>query len=93
MRRFLAGAAGLTVIVDRLLEFRPDGVPAETIWPAYEPDLFTDEPPDPELRRRLGIADGESVLVYAGQRAPVERGRDAEPLPGRRRREPPRPAG
>ena len=66
MRRFLAGAAGITVIIDRLLEFRPDGVPAEIVWPAFEPDLFTAGPADPELRRRLGIADGDSVLVYAG---------------------------
>jgi hypothetical protein len=54
------------VIVDRLLEFQPDGIPSEVVWPAYEPDLFTADPPDPELRRRLGIADGESVIVYAG---------------------------
>jgi glycosyltransferase involved in cell wall biosynthesis len=66
MRRFLAGAAGITVIVDRLLEFRPDGVPAEILPPAYEAELFTDEPPEAELRRRLGIGDDESVLVYAG---------------------------
>jgi glycosyltransferase involved in cell wall biosynthesis len=66
MRRFLDGAAGITVIVDRLLEFRPDGVPAELLPPAYEPELFTDDPPEPELRRRLGIGDDESVLVYAG---------------------------
>jgi glycosyltransferase involved in cell wall biosynthesis len=70
MRRFLAGAAGITVIVDPLLEFRTDGVPAETIWPAYEPELFSDEPPELELRRRLGIAEGESVLVYAGNAHP-----------------------
>jgi glycosyltransferase involved in cell wall biosynthesis len=66
MRSFLAGAAGLSVIVDRLLEFQPDGIPSEVVWPAYEPDLFRPEPPDPELRLRLGIADAESVLVYAG---------------------------
>jgi glycosyltransferase involved in cell wall biosynthesis/SAM-dependent methyltransferase len=66
MRSFLAGAAGLTVIVDRLLEFQPDGIPSEVVWPAYEPDLFTPDPPEPELRRRLGIADGESVVVYTG---------------------------
>jgi glycosyltransferase involved in cell wall biosynthesis len=66
MRTFLAGAAGLTVIVDRLLEFQPDGIPSEVVWPAYEPDLFTTDPPEPELRQRLGIADGESVVVYAG---------------------------
>lgn len=66
MRSFLAGAAGMTAIVDRLLEFRPDGLPSEVIWPAFEPELFTAEPAEPELRRRLGIADGEAVLVYAG---------------------------
>jgi glycosyltransferase involved in cell wall biosynthesis len=66
MRSFLAGAAGITVIMDRLLELKPDGVPAEIVWPAFEPDLFTADPPEPELRRRLGIADGDSVLVYAG---------------------------
>ena len=43
-----------------------DGLPAEVVWPAFEPELFTVEPPDPELRRRLGIADDEAVLVYAG---------------------------
>ena len=66
MRSFLAGAAGLSVIIDRLLEFQPDGIPSEVVWPAYEPGLFTPDPPDAELRRRLGIADGEAVLVYAG---------------------------
>ena len=66
MRSFLAGAAGLTVIIDRLLEFRPNGIPAEVVWPAFEPDLFTAGPPELELRRRLGIADDDSVLVYAG---------------------------
>lgn len=66
MRSFLAGAAGLSVIIDRLLEFQPDGIPSEVVWPAYEPDLFTPDPPDAELRRRLGIAEGEAVLVYAG---------------------------
>jgi glycosyltransferase involved in cell wall biosynthesis len=66
MRRFLAGAAGITVIVDRLLEFQPDGVPAEVVWPAFEPSLFTPAPPDPELKHSLGIHEGEAVLVYPG---------------------------
>ena len=78
----------MTVIIDRLLEFRADGVPAEIVWPAYEPELFTDEPADAELRRRLGIADDESVLVYRRQRPRRERRRDAEPLPRRRGTEP-----
>jgi glycosyltransferase involved in cell wall biosynthesis len=66
MRSFLAGAAGLSVIIDRLLEFQPYGIPSEVVWPAFEPDLFTTDPPEPALKRRLGITDGESVVVYAG---------------------------
>ena len=60
----------MTAIVDRLLEFRPDGLPTEIVWPAFEPELFTAEPPEPELRRRLGVSDGEAVLVYPGNAHP-----------------------
>jgi 2-polyprenyl-3-methyl-5-hydroxy-6-metoxy-1,4-benzoquinol methylase len=56
----------MTAIIDRLLEFRPDGLPTEVVWPAFEPELFTADPAEPELRRRLGIADDEAVLVYTG---------------------------
>ena len=57
MRRFLAGAAGITVIIDRLLEFQPDGVPAEVVWPAFEPELFTRRPGRARsCAARLGIA-------------------------------------
>src|SRR5262249_35417972 len=66
MRRFLGGAAGITVIIDRLLEFQPDGVPAEVVWPAFEPDLFTSDPGEPDLRRSLGIEDGDGGIVYPG---------------------------
>jgi glycosyltransferase involved in cell wall biosynthesis/SAM-dependent methyltransferase len=66
MRRFLGSASGITAIVDRLLEFQPDGVPAEVVWPAFEPEIFTPDPGEPELRRRLGIADGDAVIVYPG---------------------------
>ncbi len=63
---FLARAAGVTVIIDRLLEFVPPGTPAEVVWPAFEPELFRPAPPDPALRSELGIPDGCSVVVYTG---------------------------
>jgi glycosyltransferase involved in cell wall biosynthesis len=66
MRELIGGAAGMTVIIDRLLEFQAEDVPAEVVWPAYEDELFTAEPAEAELRRSLGIADGEAVIVYAG---------------------------
>jgi glycosyltransferase involved in cell wall biosynthesis len=65
-RAFLAGASGVTVITERLLEFVPPGVPSAVISPAFEEHLFVPQPPSPELRARLGIPDGDTVIVYAG---------------------------
>jgi glycosyltransferase involved in cell wall biosynthesis len=63
---FLTHAAGVSVIIDRLLEFVPAETPTEVIWPAFEPELFGPVPPDPPLRAELGIPDGCSVVVYPG---------------------------
>ena len=65
-RAFLAQAVGVSVIIDRLLEFVPAEAPAEVIWPAFEPQLFGPAPPDPGLRAELGIPDVCSVVVYTG---------------------------
>ncbi len=65
-RPFLDGAHGVTVVIERLLEFAPAGVPTAVVWPAYEPELFRPLDPDPSLRQELGIDDGERVVVYAG---------------------------
>jgi glycosyltransferase involved in cell wall biosynthesis len=63
---FLAHAAGVTVIIDRLLDLVAADAPTEVIWPAFEPEIFGDAPPDPGLRTELGIPDGCSVVVYTG---------------------------
>lgn len=63
---FLSEAAGVSVIIDRLLELVPADTPAEVIWPAFEPALFDPAPPDRALRAELGIPDGCSVVVYTG---------------------------
>lgn len=63
---FLAHAAGVSVIIDRLLEFVPPDTPAEVIWPAFEPTLFNPAPPDPALRAKLDIPEDCSIIVYPG---------------------------
>jgi glycosyltransferase involved in cell wall biosynthesis len=63
---FLSRAAGVSVIIDRLLEFVPGDTPSEVVWPAFEPELFGPQPADPALRARLGIPDGSAVVVYTG---------------------------
>lgn len=64
---FLAEAAGVSVLMDRLDEFVPATVPTRLIWPACEKEFFRLPPePDMTLRRRLGIPDEASVIVYPG---------------------------
>ena len=65
-RQFVAGACGVTALIDRLLEFVPDHVPKQVFWPGYSERLFRPQPPDPALRRSLGIGDDRFVLTYNG---------------------------
>jgi len=65
-RRFLAGALGVTVIIDRLLEFAPAHVPGQLFWPAFDAELEWARPRDERLRQQLGIAPDEQVVVYTG---------------------------
>jgi glycosyltransferase involved in cell wall biosynthesis len=71
-RGFLAGAAGVTCIVDSLLRFRPEHVPGQVFWPACEPEIF-DLPTttDSALRRSLDIPDDAFVLFYPGNVHPA----------------------
>ena len=68
-RAFLADSAGVTVIIDRLLELKPDELPGEVVWPGYERELFAPRPPDLALKRKLPITEGEFVAVYHGTNA------------------------
>ena len=70
-RAFLAGAAGVSALVDELLVFKPEATPGCVIWPAYDPDLPWGEPADPSLRRSLGIRDDEYVIAYTGNAHPA----------------------
>lgn len=69
-REFLARAAGVTVIVDRLAEFVPHGVPVHTLRPAFEGTLFFPRPASPGLRQSLGLGTAK-VVVYAGNVHPT----------------------
>lgn len=64
--RFLRGAAGISVLLDPLKEFVPAGVPSTVIWPACEPDLFSDGSRDDDTRESLGIRKDEFVVFYPG---------------------------
>lgn len=69
MRRFLAGAAGMTVIVETLRDLVPAGTPVHLLEPGIEGDRFA---PDlgaaraAELRAELGIAPATRLVAYHG---------------------------
>jgi len=66
--RFLANAAGVTVLMDRLLEFKPVHVPGAVFWAGFDA-AFADVPPDqpdPAFRRRLGLSGSDLVTAYTG---------------------------
>jgi glycosyltransferase involved in cell wall biosynthesis len=63
---FLEHAAGVTVLLDTLLEFKPVSVPGVVFWPGFDEAVLhlADEPPG--LRSELGLAEDDFVLVYTG---------------------------
>jgi len=63
---FLHRSSGITVLIDTLQRLKPESIPSEVIWPGYDEELQWDLPVDNALRRRLGIADSEYVVVYTG---------------------------
>jgi glycosyltransferase involved in cell wall biosynthesis/2-polyprenyl-3-methyl-5-hydroxy-6-metoxy-1,4-benzoquinol methylase len=65
-REFLANSGGVTALMDRLLEFKPEEVPGQIFWPAYDENLPWASPVDYPARRSLGLRDSDFVLVYTG---------------------------
>jgi glycosyltransferase involved in cell wall biosynthesis len=63
--RFLAGAAGVTALMDRLLEFKPGHVPGLVFWPGFDA-AFARAEVEPGFRARVGVADGDVVAAYTG---------------------------
>jgi glycosyltransferase involved in cell wall biosynthesis/2-polyprenyl-3-methyl-5-hydroxy-6-metoxy-1,4-benzoquinol methylase len=65
-RRLMAEAAGVTALIDRLLEFKPAYVPGIVFFPGYDPEFAKIDGRDEELRATLGIRPEELVVVYTG---------------------------
>jgi glycosyltransferase involved in cell wall biosynthesis len=64
---FLGKAAGCTVLIDRLCEHVPSGVPVQLFWPGYD-DGFSPADNDHRiaLRERYGIPVSSFVVLYSG---------------------------
>ncbi len=65
-RAFLAGAAGVTALMDRLLDDAPAGGPGLVFWPGFD-ERFRELPaPSAALRAKACLAPGERAIVYTG---------------------------
>jgi glycosyltransferase involved in cell wall biosynthesis len=63
---WLKKAHGLTLIIDTLQRFNPDGLPSIILPAPVDERLFYPRPINYELRRRLNIPDNHVVVCYTG---------------------------
>ncbi len=63
---FVAGSVGVSVVVDRLLELKPTGLPGAVVWPGFDEAVLTPRRQADDVRRELGIDPAALVLVYNG---------------------------
>lgn len=65
-KSFLAGAAGITALLDTLLEFKPLSVPGCVIWPSADEELEWALSPGMDFRREIGLNSEGYVVAYTG---------------------------
>ena len=65
-RRFIAGADGVTLIMDRLEKFVPATVPTIILWPGADTNLFFARARDETFLTGLGVPPENIVLCYTG---------------------------
>jgi glycosyltransferase involved in cell wall biosynthesis len=65
-RAFIASAAGVTLIMDRLDRFVPPNMPKLVLWPGADDQLFFPRPRHPDLLAELGLSDETVILCYTG---------------------------
>jgi O-antigen biosynthesis protein len=65
-RMFLRLADAVTVIVGRLKEFVPVGIPCFVLRPGVSPSYVSLAAPGPDFRKDLGLAQGEKAVVFTG---------------------------
>jgi glycosyltransferase involved in cell wall biosynthesis len=63
---FLEGAAGMTVIVEALLAFRPAATPAVVLWPGFDEQIVDSRRDGWALRRKLAPSPDTVLVLYTG---------------------------
>jgi glycosyltransferase involved in cell wall biosynthesis len=63
---FIKQAAGVSVVIDALLDFVPRGVPAEVVKPGFDETVLFPERSRDEVRIELGLRPEDCAVVYTG---------------------------
>ena len=63
---FVGGAAGVTAVIDRLLELKPEHVPGIVVWPGYDETLDRLTRPRERIRRDVRLEPDDLAVVYTG---------------------------
>jgi glycosyltransferase involved in cell wall biosynthesis len=63
---FVAGAVGVTAIIDRLLEFKPDDIPGVVVWPGFDEAVLSPRLDRTQIRTKLGLLPEDVALLYNG---------------------------
>jgi glycosyltransferase involved in cell wall biosynthesis len=63
---FLEAAAGVSVVIDRLLELKPNHVPGVVVWPGYDEAIDRPGRPPDAIRRDIGLGEDELAILYPG---------------------------
>lgn len=63
---FLGRAAGVTALIESLLQFKPEHVPGLVFSPGHDAEFATLGARDETVRSELGVAPGELLMVYPG---------------------------
>jgi glycosyltransferase involved in cell wall biosynthesis len=64
--RFLAGSRGVSALVDRLLEFKPESVPGIVFFPGYDSEFADIGMRAEDVRRELGVDANVLLVFYPG---------------------------
>lgn len=65
-KEFLSHSSGVTALIDKLLEFKPENIPGLVIWPSYDKEFECLQQPNVTLMKRLRINTSDNVIVYMG---------------------------
>jgi len=63
---FLEQAAGVSVVIDRLLELAPTDVPTAIVRPGFDEPVLSPDRPRDEVRAELGIRPSDFAVAYTG---------------------------